>query len=61
MSGLLEGHGHSYERELSEMPRRTGMDRDAARFGAIIRRMREAKGWTLIKFGRKAHMHPTYL
>jgi transcriptional regulator with XRE-family HTH domain len=44
-----------------EMPRRQGMDRDAARFGAIIRRLRLAKGWTLIQFGRKADMNPTYL
>jgi transcriptional regulator with XRE-family HTH domain len=43
------------------MPRRTGLDRDAARFGSIIRRMRGAKGWTLLQFGRKADMHPTYL
>jgi XRE family transcriptional regulator, regulator of sulfur utilization len=43
------------------MPRRKVADRDAARFGVIIRRLREAKGWTLIEFGRKADMNPTYL
>lgn len=43
------------------MPRRRGMDRDAARFGMIVRRLRQAKGWNLIQFGRKADMHPTYL
>ena len=43
------------------MTRRTSSDRDAERFGAIIRRHREAKGWNLIQFGRKADMHPTYL
>jgi len=43
------------------MTRRRGMDRDAASFGAIIRRLREAKGWNLLQFGRKADMHPTYL
>jgi transcriptional regulator with XRE-family HTH domain len=26
-----------------------------------VRRLREAKGWTLIQFGREAGMNPTYL
>jgi len=43
------------------MTRRTGIDRDAACFGGIIRRMRLAKGWNLVRFGRKADMNPTYL
>lgn len=43
------------------MTLRTGIDRDAARFGAIIRRLRQKKGWNLIQFGRKADMNPTYL
>ena len=43
------------------MPRRKGIDRDAVRFGVIIRRLREAKRWTLLEFGRKAGMNPTYL
>jgi transcriptional regulator with XRE-family HTH domain len=43
------------------MPRRQGIDRNAARFGVIIRRLREAKRWTLVEFGRKAGMNPTYL
>jgi len=43
------------------MPRRTVPDRDAKRFGAIIRRLRDQRGWTLVEFGRKADMNPTYL
>lgn len=43
------------------MPRRRVPDRNAKRFGAIIRRLREQRGWTLVDFGRKANMNPTYL
>ena len=43
------------------MTRRLGIDRNAARFGTIVRRLREAKGWNLRQFGRKADMHPAYL
>ena len=43
------------------MTLRRGIDRDAARFGAIVRRLRKKKGWTLVQFGRKADMHPSYL
>jgi XRE family transcriptional regulator, regulator of sulfur utilization len=43
------------------MPRRTVPDRNAKRFGAIVRRLRDARGWTLADFGRKANMNPTYL
>jgi len=43
------------------MTRRTRLDRDATHFGSIIRRLRAAKGWNLIQFGRKADMNPTYL
>jgi transcriptional regulator with XRE-family HTH domain len=43
------------------MPRRMTTSRHAVRFGAIIRRLREQRRWTLIDFGRKANMNPTYL
>ena len=43
------------------MPRRTVPDRNAKQFGAIVRRLREERGWTLADFGRKADMNPTYL
>lgn len=43
------------------MPQRPHFDRDATRFGTIIRGLRTKKGWTLVEFGRKADMSPTYL
>ena len=43
------------------MPRRTQSHASAARFGAIVRRLRNARGWTLRDLGRKADMNPTYL
>jgi HTH-type transcriptional repressor of puuD len=33
----------------------------ASRFGAIVRRLRTARGWTLRDLARKADMNPTYL
>jgi ribosome-binding protein aMBF1 (putative translation factor) len=56
---LLEGPSWPYS--LSIMPRRARTSRNAAHFGAIIRRLRDQRGWTLIDFGRKANMNPTYL
>ena len=43
------------------MPRRVRYSRYAASFGAVIRRLRDQRGWTLIDFGRKANMNSTYL
>lgn len=43
------------------MTRKATIDREAARFGAIIRRLREQRGWNLLQFGRKAGMNPSYL
>lgn len=57
----IEIHGHDHGIEERDMTRRTGFDREAARFGEIIRRMRLSKGWNLIQFGRKADMSPAYL
>lgn len=34
---------------------------DAARFGAVIRRLRMARGWTLVKLSQRCGMNPTYL
>jgi DNA-binding XRE family transcriptional regulator len=45
----------------SFMPRRLRTSRYAASFGAIIRRLREQRQWTLLAFSRKAGMNPTYL
>ena len=43
------------------MPRRLTTSRHAVNFGAIIRRLREQRQWTLVELGRKADMNPTYL
>jgi transcriptional regulator with XRE-family HTH domain len=43
------------------MPKRAKREKSAVKFGAIIRRLRTQRGWTLIDFGRKANMNPTYL
>ena len=43
------------------MPRRARQDQTAAKFGAIIRQLRNDLGWTLLDFSRKADMNPRYL
>src|ERR1700674_964364 len=43
------------------MPRLSRVDPEARRLGAILRRLRDERGWTLITFGRRAQMNPTYL
>jgi transcriptional regulator with XRE-family HTH domain len=43
------------------MPRLARPDPEAQRFGAIVRRLRNERRWTLIEFGRAAKMNPTYL
>lgn len=43
------------------MPRSRLIDPDAARFGAILRRLREERGWTLLKLARRAGLHPSYV
>jgi len=43
------------------MPQRARTDPTAVRFGAIIRRLRTARGWTLIDLGRFANMDRRYL
>jgi transcriptional regulator with XRE-family HTH domain len=43
------------------MPRRRTISRYAVSFGAIIRRLRGQRQWSLVEFGRKADMNPTYL
>jgi transcriptional regulator with XRE-family HTH domain len=37
------------------------IDPDAARFGAILKRLRETKGWTRQKLAQRAGMTPTYI
>ena len=43
------------------MPRSKVIDPDAVRFGAILRRLRQERGWTIDKLARRAGMHPTYV
>ena len=43
------------------MPRSRHVDPDAARFGAIIQRLRLSRGWTLVKFAQRTGMNATYL
>ena len=43
------------------MPRSRQPDPDAVRFGAILRRERIARGWTIVKLARRSGMHHQYL
>ena len=37
------------------------IDPDAARFGAILKQLREQRGWTRQKLAKRAGMTPTYV
>ncbi len=43
------------------MPKAQYVHPDAARLGAIIQRLRLARGWTLTKFAQRTGMNATYL
>jgi len=43
------------------MPRLTRVNRDAVRFGAILRRLRLARGWTLVIAAQRCGMNSNYL
>lgn len=43
------------------MPRTRSSNADAIRFGAILRRLREERGWTLRKLATRAGLHPAYV
>lgn len=43
------------------MPRARKLDPDAGRFGAIVRSLREEKGWTLQKLATRSDMNARYL
>jgi len=43
------------------MPKLTSTNHDAVRFGAILRRLRVARGWTLIIAAQRCGMNPNYL
>ena len=46
---------------ISGMPRLTSTNHDAIRFGAILKRLRMARGWTLIIAAQRCGMNPNYL
>jgi transcriptional regulator with XRE-family HTH domain len=43
------------------MPRSSRITAEAIRFGAIIRRLRLARGWTAVKLAQRAGMNSRYL
>lgn len=43
------------------MPRRLNKDPDAVRFGAIVRRLRQERGWTQDQMAERAGMNGSYL
>ena len=43
------------------MPKRPTAHRDAARFGAILRRLRITRGWSIIIAAQRCGMNPNYL
>ena len=46
---------------MKPMPKLTSTNHDAVRFGAILRRLRVARGWTLIIAAQRCGMNPNYL
>ena len=46
---------------MATMPKLTSTNHDAVRFGAILRRLRLARGWTLIIAAERCGMNPNYL
>jgi transcriptional regulator with XRE-family HTH domain len=43
------------------MPRSRSQDPDALRFGAIVQRLREQRGWTRKKLATRAGLTPQYV
>ena len=43
------------------MPKLRSTNHDAVRFGTILRRLRIARGWTIIIAARRSGMNPNYL
>ena len=43
------------------MPRSRTADADAVRFGAILRRLRLERGWTLATLAQRAGLHAAYV
>jgi len=43
------------------MPKATRRDPDAVRFGWVIKRLREERGWSIASLARRLAMNPTHL
>jgi transcriptional regulator with XRE-family HTH domain len=43
------------------MPKSPVRDEDAERFGAVIRRLRQQRGWTILTCARRLGMNANYL
>ena len=43
------------------VPKLKTINRDAVRFGAILRRLRLARGWTIVIAAQRCGMNPNYL
>lgn len=43
------------------MPKLSSTNHDAVRFGAILRRLRIARGWTIVVAAQRCGMNPNYL
>ena len=43
------------------MPKATRRNPDATRFGLVIRRLRQERGWTIGILAHRAYMNPTHL
>ena len=55
-------HGCSQRRVYHGfVPRLPTVNRDAVRFGAILRRLRLSRGWTIVMAAQRCGMNPNYL
>jgi ribosome-binding protein aMBF1 (putative translation factor) len=46
---------------FSIMPKLSSTSRDAVQFGTILRRLRLARGWSIVIAARRSGMNPNYL
>lgn len=57
-SATSRNHGWRYH---DAMPKGRAFNADAVRFGAILRQLREARGWTRLKLATRSGMAATYI
>jgi len=53
--------GASLRVSFISMPKLSSTSHDAVRFGAILRRLRVARGWSIVTAARRCGMNPNYL